>query len=99
MSNLENDFPESKILLFFKKNIVKNEENVKLLIAFEEILLIKKNIRKIFNTDDPEKIKTMIGKKVNNTKIVEKDFKYSELINNTYNDLYEKCKKLLEKSK
>lgn len=99
MNDFEKNFPESKVLNFFKKNIIKNEENIKLLISFEEILLIKKNIRKIFDTDNPEQIKTMIGKKIKNINITEKDFEYANIIYESYNDLYEKCKKILEKSK
>lgn len=97
MLDFEKNFSENKAIEFFKENIKKNKKNIKTLMSFEEILLIKKNIRKIYKTDNPEKIKNMIGKKINNICVTEKDFEYSQLINNTYNNLYEKCKNILEK--
>jgi hypothetical protein len=65
------------------------------LIAFEEILNIRKNIRNIYNTDNPDVIRTFIGKNINGVFVTQKDYDYALLIFNTYTDLYDKCKKLL----
>lgn len=80
---------------YFGKNLLKNKKYRDILISFEEILNIKKNIKKIFNTDDTVKIKELIGTSVNGKIITKKDFEYVQLINNTYDTLYAKCKKLL----
>lgn len=87
-----------KIILkkYFNKNLLKNKKLKLTLMSFEEILKIKKNIKKIFNTTDPIKIKNMIGKKINNIEINEKDFNYALLIENKYQQLYKKCKKILK---
>lgn len=82
---------------YFNNNLLKNKKLKLTLMAFEEILKIKKNIKKIFNTTDPLKIKNMIGKKINDVEITEKDFQYSELIEKNYENLYKKCKKILKK--
>lgn len=81
---------------YFKKYLNENKNLKDKILAFEEILIIKKNIRKIFNTDNPYEIKKLIGKNINNTNITEKDYKYAKLIDDTYKKIYIDCKKILE---
>jgi len=99
MSNIDNFILNSKTYKFFDKKILKDKEVRDTLISFEELLNIKKNIRNMYNTDDPDKIKKLIGKEINGIMVTEKDFNYSLLIYNTYKNLYTKCKKLLEERK
>lgn len=88
-------FLKSKSYKYFSTEMKENKIIRDTLIAFEEVLNIKKNIRSIYNTDDPEKVKTLIGTIVNGVSVTKKDFDYVLLIYNTYNSLYDKCKKLL----
>lgn len=81
---------------YFNKKLLKNKKLKLTLMAFEEILKIKKNIKKIFDTTDPLKIKNLIGKKINNIEVSKKDFDYSLLIEEKYQELYKKCKKILK---
>lgn len=87
----------SKAYKYFSNEMHNNKIIRDTLVAFEEVLNIKKNIRSIYNTDDPNKIKTLIGKTINGVNVTQKDCDYVLLIFNTYVDLYEKCKKLLNK--
>lgn len=88
-------FLKSKSYKYFSAEMKENKIIRDTLIAFEEVLNIKKNIRSIYNTDDPEKVKMLIGTIVNGVSVTKKDFDYVLLIYNTYNGLYDKCKKLL----
>lgn len=96
MNKNEKHFFDSKVLKYFDKNLLKNKIIRDTLISFEEILSIRKNIRIIYGTDNPDDIKLLIDKKINNIMVSQKDFDYVLLINNTYHDLYHKCKNLLE---
>lgn len=92
----ENDiFLKSKAYKYFSSEMKENKIIRDTLIAFEEVLNIKKNIRSIYNTDDPEKVKMLIGTNINGITVTQKDFDYVLLIYNTYNSLYDKCKKIL----
>lgn len=95
MSN-DDVYINSKACDFFDKEMSLNKVLRDTLVSFEEVLSIKKNIRSMYNTDDPEKIKKLIGRSINNILVSEKDYIYSLLILNTYNGLYNKCKVLLE---
>ncbi len=100
MTNNNKDYINNSLTYkYFGKKVIKNKKLHNTLIAFEELLNIKKNIKKIFNTDDPQKIKKMIGKSINNTTVTIKDFEYSNLINKNYKKFYLKCKKILEEKK
>jgi len=88
---------KNRVSQYFGDKILEDKSIRDTLISFEELLNIKKNIRNMFNTDDPMKIKSFIGKKINNVLVTQKDFEYSFLIFNKYNELYLKCKKLLKK--
>ena len=97
--NENNIFLNSNVYKYFDKNFLKDKDSRDLFLSFEEILIVKKNIKSIYNTDDPEKIKLLIGKNINGVYVTEKDFKYVLLIFNTYKKLYFECKNLLrEKS-
>jgi len=96
MNKVDDFFLNSKAYKYFDKNILKDKLVRDTLISFEEVLSIKKNIISMYNTDDPIKVKSLVGKTVNNLIITQKDFEYVLLISNTYNDLYSKCKKILE---
>lgn len=89
----------SKAYKYFDKNLLKDKDLRDTLVSFEEVLSIKKNIRSMYNTDDPEKVKSLIGKNINGMEVKEKDYEYVLLIFNTYKNLYDKCKKLLEETK
>lgn len=92
----DNDvFLKSKAYKYFSSEMKDSKIIRDTLIAFEEVLNIKKNIRSIYNTDDPEKIKLLIGTDINGINVTNKDLNYVVLINDTYNTLYDKCKKLL----
>lgn len=99
MNNTDNHISKSKTFKYFNKNTLNDTQKRNLLVSLEEILAIKKNIRIMFGTDDSEKLKNFIGKKYNNTLVTKKDYEYSLLISKTYNDLYEKCKQMLEDDK
>jgi len=86
---------KSKSYSFFNKEISKNKSLRDALVSFEEVLNIRKNIRIMYNTDDPIKIKSFIGQVINGNKVIEKDYEYVLLIDDTYKKLYEKCKNLL----
>lgn len=90
-------FQDSKSYKLFYKEMSKNKILRDTLISFEEILNIKKNIRTMYNTDDPNELKSLIGKTINSMVVTEKDYDYALLIHDTYNNLYEKCKLLLGK--
>lgn len=89
----------SRAYKYFDKNLLKDKDLRDTLVSFEEVLSIKKNIRSMYNTDDSEKVKSLIGKNVNGVEVKEKDYEYVLLISNTYKNLYDKCKKLLEEKK
>lgn len=89
-------FLNSNAYKYFDKNVLTDKVVRDTLISFEELLSIKKNIRSIYNTDDPDEIKLLIGKTINSVKVTQKDFEYVLLIADTYKNLYCKCKKLLE---
>lgn len=89
----------SRAYKYFDKNLLKDKDLRDTLVSFEEVLSIKKNIRSMYNTDDSEKVKFLIGKNVNGVEVKEKDYEYVLLISNTYKNLYDKCKKLLEEKK
>ena len=99
MTNIDDFILNSKTYKFFDKSLLKDKEIRDTLISFEELLNIKKNIRSMYETDDPKKIKTLIGKEINGVVVTEKDFDYTILISNTYKNLYAKCKKILEDNK
>lgn len=86
---------ESLAYKYFGKDLFKNKDLRDTLLALEELLIIKKNIRKIFNTDNPGKIEQLIGNKINNVIIQSKDAEYSKLIDDTYKKTHEHCKLLL----
>lgn len=96
--SIENEvFLKSKAYKYFSQEMIESKVIRDTLISFEEILNVKKNIRRIYNTDDPNNIKMLIGKTVNGVCVTQKDFDYVLLIFNTYAALYDKCKKLLSK--
>lgn len=88
-------FFKSKAYKYFNSEMLENKVIRDTLVAFEEVLHIKKNIRSIYNTDNPDSVKLLIGKNINGISVTEKDFEYVLLIFNTYNALYDKCKKIL----
>lgn len=88
-------FLKSRAYKYFSTEMRDNKSIRDMLIAFEEILNIKKNIRNMYNTDDPNNVKDLIGKTVNGIVVTKKDFDYVLLIFNTYVNLYDKCKKVL----
>lgn len=92
-------FFNSRVSKYFDKNILKDKQLRDTLVSFEELLTIKKNIKNMYDTNDPDKIKKLIGKSVNGITVTEKDFEYVLLISDTYKNLYNKCKKLLEDKK
>lgn len=95
----DNDvFLKSKAYKYFSSEMKESKAIRDTLIAFEEVLNIKKNIRSIYNTDDPNQVKMLIGNNINGITVTQKDFDYVFLIYNTYNSLYDKCKKLLNDS-
>lgn len=96
MINEDEVILNSRVYKYFGKNILEDKFLRDTLISFEEVLSIKKNIRSMYNTDDPEKVKFLIGKTVNNIDVKMKDYEYVLLIFNTYKSLYNKCKKLLK---
>ncbi len=89
----------SKSYKLFGKRMLIDKNLRDTLISFEEILNIKKNIRLIYGTDDPSEIEKLIGKKINNVIVSNKDYDYALIILNAYNDLYKKCKDLLVNNK
>jgi len=92
----ENDFfLKSKTYNYFEKNLLKNKNIRDTLISLEELLNIKKNIKNIYNTDDPEEIKKNIGQTINNLTITDKDYEYAKLIDEKYKSIYEKSKTIL----
>lgn len=99
MTNENDFFLKSKTYKYFEKDMLEDKNKRDILIAFEELLNIKKNIKNMYNTNDPNEIKKMIGEKKNNIEITEKDYEYSLLIEEKYKDIYQKCKKILEEKK
>ncbi len=95
--NEKTEVLNSKAYQYF--NVEMNESKVvrDTLVAFEEVLNIKKNIRSMYNTDKPDEVKALIGKTINGVNVTQKDFDYVLLIYNTYISLYDKCKKLLNR--
>lgn len=90
-------FLKSKAYKYFNKEMIESKLIRDSLVAFEEVLNIRRNIRSIYNTDNPDEVKLLIGKTINGVIIKYKDFEYVLLIYNTYINLYESCKKLLNK--
>lgn len=89
-------FSQSKTYKYFEKNLLKDKNKRDLLVGLEELLNIKKNIKNIYNTDDPNEIKALVGKKIKEMEVKEKDYEYVKLIDEKYKDIYEKCKKIIE---
>ncbi|HIH2763602.1 MAG TPA: hypothetical protein ACYCDB_01505 [Candidatus Azoamicus sp.] len=98
MFNDNEIFSQSKTYKYFEKEMLKDKNKRDLLLSFEELLNIKKNIKNIYDTDNTREIKKLIGEKKNNTLITEKDYEYSLLIDEKYKLIYKKCKELLEES-
>ncbi|HFL8819493.1 MAG TPA: hypothetical protein V7792_01230 [Candidatus Azoamicus sp. OHIO2] len=90
MTKTKNFIHTSLTYKYFGKKILKNKKTRDILITLEELLVIKKNIKKLFNTDNPREIKNLIGQTINNKIITERDFKYSNLIDQTYKKIYNK---------
>jgi len=93
--NNDESLLQSNSKKFFAKEMSKNKILRDTLISFEEILNIRKNIRIIYNVDEPEKIKSLIGQTINKHTVIDKDYEYVLLIDNTYKKLYNECKSLL----
>ncbi|HIH2762642.1 MAG TPA: hypothetical protein ACYCC7_01280 [Candidatus Azoamicus sp. MARI] len=89
-------FSKSKTYKYFEKEVLNDKIKRDMLVSFEELLNIKKNIKNIYNTDDPNEIKTLIGEKKNNVLVTEKDYNYALLIEEKYKMMYEKCKEILD---
>ncbi|HIH2763273.1 MAG TPA: hypothetical protein ACYCC3_01305 [Candidatus Azoamicus sp.] len=96
MINENEIFSKSKTYKYFEKNILKDKTKRDILVSFEELLNIKKNIKQIFETDDPDEIKKIIGNEKKNITITEKDYEYALLIDEKYKTMYKKCKDILE---
>ncbi len=96
---MENDdiFINSRAYKLFGKEMLKDKELRDNLISLEEVINIKRNINIMYNTDDPENIKDLIGKIVNGIKVNKKDYEYALLIHETYTSLYDKCRDILLK--
>jgi hypothetical protein len=88
-------FIKSRAYKYFNDEVKKDKTLRDSLISLEELLNIKKNIRQIYNTDNPKEIIKLIGMNINGIMVSKKDVKYAEVISNTYNIIYEKCKILL----
>lgn len=96
----DDDFlSKSKTYQYFEKKLLNDKKNRDLLVSLEELLNIKKNIKNIYNTDNPEEIKKLIGKKIKDIEVKQKDYEYSLIIDEKYKAIYEKCKEILEKNK
>ncbi|HIH2762312.1 MAG TPA: hypothetical protein ACYCC8_01350 [Candidatus Azoamicus sp.] len=54
-------FSKSKTYKYFEKEVLNDKIKRDMLVSFEELLNIKKNIKNIYNTDDPNEIKKLIG--------------------------------------
>ena len=63
MVNENEIFLKSKTYKYFEKDILKDKTKRDILVAFEELLNIKKNIKNIYDTDNPDEIKKLIGGK------------------------------------
>lgn len=96
MVNENEIFLKSKTYKYFEKDILKDKTKRDILVAFEELLNIKKNIKNIYDTDNPDEIKKLIGGKKKNIVISQKDYEYALLIDDKYKIMYKKCKELLE---
>lgn len=95
MTHKKNFIYKSLTYKYFGAKLFKNKNLRNALLSLEEILIIKKNIKKIFNTDDPNKIEQLLGCKVNDVIIKPQDIKYSKLIDDTYQKIYTRCKNIL----
>ncbi len=97
MNNIEDRITSnSRVCKYFDKKILNDKKIRDVLIAFEEILIIKKNIKNMYNINEFDEIKMLIGKKINNLVVTNKDLNYVLLVSRTYQKLYDKCKKMLE---
>lgn len=84
---------KSQIELMYSDEIAKNPELGEALAEYEAIMEVKRDIRKVCETDEPEEIKEMIGQTINDFEITEETYQHALAIDNTYKELYEKCKK------
>lgn len=96
MINENEIFSKSKTYKYFEKEILNDKTKRDILVSFEELLNIKKNIKNIYDTDNPDEIKKLIGEKKNNILITEKDYEYSLLIDEKYRIIYKECKDMLD---
>ncbi len=96
MINENEIFSKSKTYKYFEKEILNDKTKRDILVSFEELLKIKKNIKNIYDTDNPDEIKKLIGEKKNNILITEKDYEYSLLIDEKYRIIYKECKDMLD---
>lgn len=89
-------FLKSKTYKYFEKKILNDKIKRDILVSFEELLNIKKNIKNIYDTDNPNEIKNLIGKIKKNITVTEKDYEYALLIDEKYKIIYKKCKEILQ---
>lgn len=89
-------FLKSKTYKYFEKKILNDKIKRDILVSFEELLNIKKNIKNIYDTDNPNEIKNLIGEKKKNITVTEKDYEYALLIDEKYKIIYKKCKEILQ---
>lgn len=86
---------ETQIDKFFAKEIIEQPELRNVLNAYTEIMEIKRDIRTVCDVDDPEAIKMLVGKKINNVEITQKFYEHAKTVDEAYQELYQKCKELL----
>lgn len=89
-------FLKSKTYKYFEKKILNDKTKRDMLVSFEELLNIKKNIKNIYDTDNPNEIKKLIGEKKKNITVSKKDYDYALLIDEKYKIIYKKCKDMLQ---
>lgn len=89
-------FLKSKTYKYFEKKILNDKIKRDILVSFEELLNIKKNIKNIYDTDNPNEIKNLIGEIKKNITVTEKDYEYALLIDKKYKIIYKKCKEILQ---
>lgn len=87
----------ARISKMFSNEIKKDLKLKNLLLKLEYISKIKKKIRNIFGTDDPNILLTLVGKKINGSDVVIEYEAYTNLriIVDEYEKIYTECKNRL----
>ena len=81
--------------VFYADVIARNPEFGDVLEDYTQVTEIKRDVRRVFDVDDPEEIKKLIGTNVRGFEVTDETYRHAVLVEQEHERLYQRCKELM----